>query len=475
MLYINGEWKSSENNLEVVNPATGEVIETVAKGEERQTDFAIDAAKNALPTWSKRTAKERSNYLNKVAEILRSRIDMIAEVITKEMGKPVKESKTEISLAIDYLEWYAEEGKRIYGETIPASSSSKRLSVIRQPIGIVGAITPWNFPIAMITRKVAPAMAAGCTVILKPASSTPLTAIEVIKAFHDAGIPEGVVNLIHGTASKITKALMRSSDVRKITFTGSTEVGKSLVRQSADTMKKLSLELGGHAPFIVFEDADLDKTAEDLLASKFRNAGQTCVCTNRVYVHENIVEKFSEIFAKKVRELVVGNGIDSGVTIGPLIDNNAVDKVESQVKDATERGAKILVGGNRLSNGEYSKGNFFEPTLLVNATHNMKISYEETFGPVAPIFSFTTEKEAVEYANSSEYGLASYIFTKDASRIIRVSEALDYGIVGINDPMPTVAQAPFGGVKESGFGREGGRQGIEDYLEYKYLSFQLDD
>lgn len=475
MLYINGEWRSSEDNLEVFNPATGEVIETVAKGEEQQTNLAIDSAKEDLATWSKKTAKERSNYLNKVAEILRYRIDNIAEVITKEMGKPLQESKTEISLAIDYLEWYAEEGKRIYGETIPASSPSKRLSVIRQPIGVVGAITPWNFPIAMITRKVAPAMAAGCTVILKPASSTPLTAIEVIKAFHDAGIPKGVVNLIHGTASKITRALMDSSDVRKITFTGSTEVGKSLVRQSADTMKKLSLELGGHAPFIVFKDADLDKTADDLLASKFRNAGQTCVCTNRVYVHKSVVDKFSEIFAKKVRELVVGNGSDSGVTIGPLIDKAAVDKVESQVKDAVEKGAEVLVGGNRLSNGEYSKGNFFEPTILVNATHDMKISHEETFGPIAPIFSFETEKEAIEYANSSEYGLASYIFTKDASRIIRVSEALDYGIVGINDPMPTVAQAPFGGLKESGFGREGGRQGIEDYLEYKYLSFQLLD
>jgi succinate-semialdehyde dehydrogenase/glutarate-semialdehyde dehydrogenase len=475
MLYINGTWESSEDNLEVTSPTTGQLLGTVAKGGENETKRAIEAAENAMPSWAKRTAIERHDYLNRVAEILRSRTDEIAEVITTEMGKPVQESKNEISLAVDYLEWFAEEGRRIYGETIPASSPSKRLSVVRQPIGVVGAITPWNFPIAMITRKIAPALAAGCPVILKPASSTPLTAIEVIKACHDAGVPEGVVNLLHGSASEITEALMDSPVVRKITFTGSTEVGKHLVRQSADTMKKLSLELGGHAPFIVFEDADLEKTAEDLIASKFRNAGQTCVCTNRVYVHESIVEPFSEIFAEKMRELVVGDGRESGVTIGPLIDGDAVNKVESQVQDAKEKGAEVLVGGKRLDDGQYEKGHFFEPTLLVNATDEMKISHEETFGPVAPIFSFKTEEEAIERANNSEYGLASYIFTKDASRIVRVSEALDYGIVGINDPMPTVAQAPFGGVKESGIGREGGRQGIEDYLEYKFLSFQLDE
>src|SRR5699024_3755274 len=297
---------------------------------------------------------------------------------------------------------------------------------------------------------------------------------EVFKACHEAGIPEGTVNLLHGSASEISSILMKAETVRKVTLTGSTEVGKDLVRKSADTMKKLSLVLGGHAPFIVFEDADLEKTAEDLIASKFRNAGQTCVCTNRVYVHENIMESFSEVFERKMKKLVVGNGLESGVTIGPLIDNEAVSKVEAQVEDAIEKGAKVLVGGERLVEGNFGKGHFYEPTLLINATDEMKISYEETFGPVAPLFSFKTEKEAVERANRSEYGLASYIFTKDASRIVRVSEALDYGIVGINDPMPTVAQAPFGGVKESGIGREGGRQGIEDYLEYKYLSFQLD-
>lgn len=475
VLYINGTWESSEDQLEVISPTTNQLLGSVAKGGKDETKFAIDAAKKALPSWSKRTAKERYDYLNRVATILRSRTDQIAHVITTEMGKPLNEAKSEIALAIDYLEWYAEEGRRIYGEIIPASSPSKRLSVIRQPIGVVGAITPWNFPIAMITRKIAPALAAGCTVILKPASATPLTAVEVIKACHEADIPKGVVNLLHGSASEITKSLMDSSDVRKITFTGSTDVGKQLLRQSADTMKKLSLELGGHAPFIVFEDANLEQAAEGLIASKFRNAGQTCICTNRVYAQEAIVEKFSEIVTEKMQELVVGDGLQSGVTIGPLIDREAVNKAEKHVLDATEKGATISIGGNRLTSGKYAQGYFFEPTLLINATHDMKISHEETFGPIAPIFTFQSEEEVIKKANNGVYGLASYIFSKDASRIVRVSEALDYGIVGINDPLPTVAQAPFGGVKESGIGREGGRQGIEDYLEHKFLSQQLDE
>src|SRR5690625_3564796 len=475
MLYINGKWVSTEDNLEVSSPTSGENLGKVSKGGEHETQLAIDAAKKALSSWSKLTAKDRYNYLNRVAEILRSKTDHIATVITKEMGKPVNEAKGEISLAIDYLEWYAEEGRRIYGETIPASSESKRLMVIRQPIGVVGAITPWNFPIAMITRKLAPAVAAGCTVVLKPASATPLTAIEVIKAFHEAEVPEGVVNLLHGSASEIVNVLMASPDVRKITFTGSTEVGKQLVRQSADTMKKISMELGGHAPFIVFDDADLEQATDAAIASKFRNAGQTCVCTNRIYVHENVADQFAELLGKKVNELVIGDGLEPDVTIGPLIDQQAVDKAESHVKDAVEKGAQVVVGGNRLTEDEFANGNFFEPTLLMNATHDMKISYEETFGPVAPILKFKTEEEVIERANSSEYGLASYIFTKDLSRRFRVSEAIEYGIVGINDPLPTVAQAPFGGVKESGIGREGGRHGIEDFLEYKYLSIQLDN
>lgn len=475
MLYINGEWVTTEGILEVVNPASGEVVDTVSTCVENETKEAIKAAKIAMDLWSKKTANERYNYLKRTADILQSNVDNISQVITKEMGKPLQEAKAELSLAIDYLHWYAEEGRRIYGETIPASAEDKRLMVIRQPVGVVGAITPWNFPIAMITRKIAPALAAGCTVVLKPASATPLTAIEVFKAFHKAGLPKGVVNLLHGSASDIVKDFMESSDIRKITFTGSTEVGKQLVRQSADTMKKLSMELGGHAPFIVFPDADLEHAATSVMASKFRNAGQTCVCTNRVYVHEDISEQFAEVLAKKIKDLVVGSGTNPNVSIGPLIDEAAVEKAENHVQDAVEKGSTLLVGGNRLTEGEYAGGHFFEPTLLTNATHQMKISYEETFGPIVPIFTFKSEDEVISRANGSPYGLASYLFTNDLSRVYRVSEALEYGIVGINDPLPTVAQAPFGGMKESGIGREGGRHGIEDFLEYKYISIQLNN
>ncbi|HLQ82817.1 MAG TPA: NAD-dependent succinate-semialdehyde dehydrogenase [Pseudogracilibacillus sp.] len=475
MLYINGEWITTNEQFNVTNPSNGEIIDTVSKSSERETYKAVKAAKESIKEWSHKTAKKRYDYLNRVATILKERIDKIAEVITKEMGKPLQESKGEVSLAIDYLEWYAEEGRRIYGETIPASSESKRLIVQKQPIGVIGAITPWNFPIAMITRKIAPALAAGCTVILKPASATPLTAVEVFKAFHDAGIPKGVVNLLHGSAGGITQILMESPDVRKITFTGSTEVGKQLMRQSAETMKKISMELGGHAPFLVFQDADLEKSTDGAITSKFRNAGQTCVCVNRMYVHEDIIDKFSSLLAKKIQNLKVGDGYENQVEIGPLIDHQAVEKAFKHVEDAKSKGADVIAGGRKLTDGKYRNGFFFEPTLLKNATEEMKIFYEETFGPVAPIFSFKTEEEAIEKANDTPYGLASYMYTKDGSRMIRVSEALDYGIVGINDPLPTVAQAPFGGVKESGLGREGGRQGIEDFLEEKFISIQLED
>lgn len=474
MLYINGSWLKTEESFPVTNPATGEIIDTVYKGSDHEANLAVIAAKEAFPTWSKLTALKRAQYLHKVASILRNRTENIAKVITKEMGKPLHEAKTEISLAIDYLEWYAEEGRRIYGETI-ASVENKRLMVIRQPVGVVGAITPWNFPIAMITRKLAPALAAGCTFILKPASATPLTAIEVVKACHDAGIPNGVVNLLNGSASEIVSVLMASSDVHKITFTGSTEVGKQLIRQSADKVKKLSLELGGNAPFIVFDDADLLKAVEAVMASKFRNAGQTCVCTNRIYVQSTISEQFTQLLKEKVAKLVVGNGLEKDVTIGPLIDRGAVEKIASHVSDAKEKGAVVITGGQPLTDENYEKGNFFAPTVLANVTDEMKVSSEETFGPIAPIIQFETEEEVIKRANSSEYGLASYIFTKDASRIVRVSEALEYGIVGINDPLPTVAQAPFGGIKESGIGREGGHHGLSEYLEYKYLSMQIED
>ncbi|MEI3609484.1 NAD-dependent succinate-semialdehyde dehydrogenase [Pseudogracilibacillus sp. SO10305] len=473
MLYINGEWLETEGTLIVSNPATGEKIDEVFTSGTEEAQLAIDSAEEAMEHWAKKTAKERSQYLIRTSEIIKSRIDEIAEVITKEMGKPLYEAKGEILLATDYLEWYAEEGKRIYGETIPASASDKRLMVIRQPVGVVGAITPWNFPIAMITRKIAPALAAGCTVVLKPASATPLTAIEVFKAFHEAGLPKGVVNLLHGSASKVVGVLMDSPVVRKITFTGSTEVGKHLMKQSADTMKKISMELGGHAPFIVFEDADLEQAAEAAIASKFRNAGQTCVCTNRIYVQKSVVNDFSDILKDKMSKLTIGNGLNEGVTIGPLIDQEAVDKAETHVKDAQEKGGKVLIGGERLDNDDFNNGSFFEPTLIVNANHSMKISFEETFGPVVPVFAFDTEEEVIQKANNTVYGLASYIFSNDINRVYRVMENLDYGIIGVNDPLPTVAQAPFGGVKESGVGREGGRHGIEDYLDYKYISMQL--
>ena len=476
MLYINGEWReaASGKTMDVINPATGEVVATVAKGGKEDTQAAIDAAQAAFPSWSRLTAKERSAYLRKTADILRSRTEEIAQLITREMGKPLAEARGEIGLALDYLDWYAEEAKRIYGDTIPASTPSKRLIVLRQPVGVLGAITPWNFPIAMITRKLAPALAAGCTIILKAASATPLAAIEVFKALHEAGVPKGVANLVNGSASEVVGTMMASPVVRKITFTGSTEVGKELVRQAADTMKKVSMELGGHAPFLVFEDADLEKAAEGAIASKFRNAGQTCVCTNRIYVQKSVADRFAAIMAEKMKQLVVGNGLENGVTVGPMIDEAALQKAQEHVDDAVAKGATILCGGSRLVEGEYAKGTFFAPTVLANATHEMKIAHEETFGPVAPIFTFETEEEAIANANNTAFGLASYIFTRDGSRMFRVAERLDYGIVGINDAMPTVAQAPFGGVKESGVGREGGKYGIEDYLDYKFLSLQLE-
>jgi succinate-semialdehyde dehydrogenase/glutarate-semialdehyde dehydrogenase len=475
MLYINGEWCAAQSNqtFEVKNPATGDLLDTVAKGGFIDAEAAIAAAKAAFPSWANKTAKERYAYMKKAADILRSRTDEIAELVTREMGKPVAEAKGELGLAIDYLDWYAEEGKRIYGDTIPASAPNKRIVVLRQPLGVVGAITPWNFPLAMITRKIAPAIAAGCTILLKAASATPLSAIEIFKAFHEAGLPPGVVNLVNGSAAEVVGAMMKSSAVRKITFTGSTEVGKELVRQSADTMKKVSMELGGNAPFLVFEDADLDKAADGAIASKFRNAGQTCVCINRIYVQKSVAKKFADMLVEKMKTLVVGNGLDQGINVGPLIDSQAIVKVEDQIADALGKGAKVLYGGKRLSEGAFAKGTFFEPTVLLHATQEMKIASEETFGPVAPLFEFETEEEAIQKANDTEFGLASYVFTKDLSRMFRVAEALEYGIVGINDPMPTVAQAPFGGVKESGVGREGGKYGIEDYLDYKFLSIQI--
>ncbi|MER2057962.1 MAG: NAD-dependent succinate-semialdehyde dehydrogenase [Niallia sp.] len=476
MQYINGEWchSVSGETYSVYNPATGEVIEQIARGGKEEGNLAIDAAKNALLSWSKKTAKERAFYLKTVADKLREKIDHLATIITTEMGKPIAEAKGEVNLAADYLEWYAEEGKRVYGDTIPSSSESKRIIVLRQPVGVVGAITPWNFPIAMLARKIAPALAAGCTVVLKPAESTPLTAIEVMKIFHEIGLPNGVLNLVHGEAAPIGDAMMERPEVRKITFTGSTKVGKELAAKAAATMKKISMELGGHAPFIIFEDADLEKAAKGVILSKFRNAGQTCICTNRIYVQKTIAERFAAILVTKMKKLVVGNGLQPDVTIGPLINEAAVAKTEDHISDSIEKGAKVIYGGKKPAGEVYEKGHFYEPTILLHATHEMKIATEETFGPVAPIFEFDTEEEALRLANDTSYGLAAYFYTKDVSRVFRMSERLEYGIIGINDPVPTTAQAPFGGVKESGVGREGGKYGLEDYLDYKFLSLELD-
>lgn len=472
MLYINGEWVNaiSGKTMEVTNPATGDVIQAVASGDAEDTKTAIQAASQAFQTWRKVTAKDKSSYLRSIAERLRARKEDLARTVTEEMGKPYKESLGEVNLAIDYVDWYAEEAKRIYGDTIPASHADKRIMVVKEPVGVTAAVTPWNFPVAMITRKIAPAIAAGCPVILKPASATPLSAIKVFEAIHEAELPKGVANLVSGSASKVVGEMTSNELVRKITFTGSTEVGKKLMRDSADTVKKVSMELGGHAPFVVFNDADIEVAAEGAVASKFRNAGQTCICTNRIYVQEDIAEQFGKVFASKVAELKMGNGLEEGVDIGPLINEEALEKVEDHIQNATSHGGTILCGGKR---GNNEAGVFYQPTVIQGATEEMKIATEETFGPVAPIFTFQTDEEAVRKANHAQYGLAAYCYTKNVNRAFYMMEELEYGIVGINDAVPTTAQAPFGGVKESGIGREGGKYGIEEYLEEKFVSFNL--
>lgn len=467
-MYVNGEWSDFNlDKIEVKNPANGEVVGTVPNGGTAEAKKAADAAFQALKGWSALSVYERSDLIWKWHHLINEHKDEIARVMTLEQGKPLKEAIGEMTYANGFLSWYAEEGKRIYGETIPSSQTNKRLFVIKQPVGVVAAITPWNFPAAMITRKVGPALAAGCTVLVKPAGLTPLTALKMVELADQAGIPKGVINIVTGKSSEIGNAWLEDSRVRKLTFTGSTEVGKELMKGSADTVKKISLELGGHAPVIVLEDADLDKAVEGVISSKFRNAGQTCVCSNRVYVHESIYEGFIEKLTEQVRTLKVGNGLDEGVDIGPLINQDAVDKVMSQIDDALNKGAKLEAGGK-------SKGGFFiEPTIISNIDDSMLCMKDETFGPLAPIASFKTEEEAIERANNSIYGLAAYVFTENISRGIRVTEALEYGIIGLNDGIPSTPQAPFGGFKQSGLGREGGHHGIEEYLEVKYISLGL--
>ncbi|WP_198508093.1 NAD-dependent succinate-semialdehyde dehydrogenase [Bacillus sp. FJAT-42315] len=469
-MYINGEWIDNEKKIEVVNPAINEVIATVPEGGREEAEQAATAAYEALKTWSKLTALERAHYLNEWYRLVDENKEEIGKIMTQEQGKPLPEAIGEVGYANSFISWYAEEGKRIYGETIPASHPRKRLFVQKEPVGVIAAITPWNFPAAMITRKVAPALAAGCTAVIKPAEQTPLTAIRLVELAEEAGIPKGVINLVTGDPKAIGEAWMKDGRVRKISFTGSTEVGKLLMRGAADTMKKVSFELGGHAPFIVTANANVEKAAQNLIASKFRNAGQTCVCANRVYVHESIEAEFAEAFKQEVAKLKMGNGLEEGITVGPLIDEQAVAKVVSQLEDAKQKGANIIAGGNVSEN---LKGYFVEPTVITNVTDDMLCMNEETFGPLAPVTTYQTTEEVIERANNSPYGLAAYVFSDNITEAIDIAEGLEYGIIGLNDGLPSVAQAPFGGYKESGLGREGGHYGIEEYLEIKYISLGL--
>ncbi|UWU28136.1 NAD-dependent succinate-semialdehyde dehydrogenase [Rhizobium sp. WSM1274] len=466
--YIDGVWTSGDatRTFDVLNPANGELLASLPDMGAAETRTAIDAAHAAQPAWAARTAKERSAILRKWFDLMVANADELAAILTAEMGKPFPEARGEILYAAAYIEWYAEEAKRIYGETIPAPSQDKRMIVIRQPVGVVGTITPWNFPAAMITRKIAPALAVGCTVVSKPAEQTPLTAIALAVLAEQAGIPAGVFNVIVGVdGPAIGRELCGNEKVRKISFTGSTEVGRILMRQCADQIKKVSLELGGNAPFIVFDDADLDAAVEGAIASKYRNAGQTCVCANRLYVQSNVYDTFAAKLAAKVAEMSVGDGFKPGVVIGPLIDAQGLAKVEDHVSDALAKGAKVLTGGKRIDGA----GTFFTPTVLTGVARGMKVAREETFGPVAPLFRFETIEDVIAQANDTEFGLAAYFYAGDLKKVWRVAEALEYGMIGINTGIMSSETAPFGGIKQSGLGREGSRHGADDYLEMKYL------
>jgi succinate-semialdehyde dehydrogenase / glutarate-semialdehyde dehydrogenase len=463
---IGGEWVKGASRFDVHDPATGRKLTDVANLGPADAERAIEAANAAWPAWRSKTGKERANILRKWYDLLMAHQEDLGRLMTAEQGKPFAEAKGEVAYGASFVEWFAEEAKRVNGETIPQFDNNKRILVIKQPIGVCAAITPWNFPLAMITRKVAPALAAGCPVVIKPAELTPLTALAAAELAMRAGIPPGVLNLLSADSANsiaIGKVFCASDTVRHISFTGSTEVGRILMAQSAPTIKKLALELGGNAPFIVFDDADIESAAEGAIASKYRNAGQTCVCANRLYVQEGVYDKFVAVFAEKVKKLKVGNGFEDGVLQGPLIEPAAVEKVQRHVDDALAKGAKVVVGGNKL------QGQFFEPTVLSGATGDMLCAREETFGPLAPVFKFKTEQEAIDAANNTEFGLASYFYSRDVGRIFRVSEALEYGMVGINVGIIASEHVPFGGVKQSGLGREGSSHGMEEYVEMKYL------
>lgn len=465
--FIGGEWVAADSGgtIKVDNPANGELVGSVPNVGAGETKRAIEQANAALPAWRARTAKERSAVLRRWFDLMMANQEDLAMIMTAEQGKPLAESKGEIAYAASFIEWFAEEGKRIYGDTIPPFTADRRIVVLKQPIGVCAAITPWNFPAAMITRKAAPALAAGCTMVVKPASQTPLSALALAVLAERAGVPKGVFSVVTGSASAIGGEMTSNPIVRKVTFTGSTEIGKKLMEQSASTVKRTSMELGGNAPFIVFDDADIDAAVKGAMASKYRNAGQTCVCVNRIFAQDKIYDAFVEKLSQAVRGLKVGDGFGEGVTIGPLINMAAVEKVEEHIADATAKGAKVAVGGKRHALGR----TFYEPTVLTGTTPDMLIFREETFGPVAPVFRFKTEEEAIRLANDTEFGLAAYFYGRDIGRVWRVAEALEYGMVGINEGIISTEIAPFGGVKESGNGREGSKYGIEDYLEIKYL------
>jgi len=465
--YVDGAWIDADDGAtnRIMNPSTGETIAEVAKCGAKETQRAIDAAERAQKDWAARTAKERAAALRRLFDLMMENQDDLGRILTAEQGKPLDEAKGEIAYGAAFIEWFAEEAKRIYGDTIPGPSTDKRIVTIKQPVGVVACITPWNFPNAMLTRKIAPALAAGCTVVCKPANATPLSAFAIGELCERAGIPPGVVNILAGRTGEIGEALTSSPQIRKLTFTGSTEVGKDLIRACAVNVKRTTMELGGNAPFIVFDDADLDAAVEGAIASKYRNAGQTCVCANRMLVQSGVYQAFSEKLAAAVRDLKVGDGFEDGVKIGPLIDAAAANDVLSMVEDAVARGASLVTGGKRAANGDA----FLEPAVLTDVTREMRVFTEEIFGPVAPLIRFEDEAEAIEMANDTPFGLASYFYARDIGRIWRVSEGLEYGIVGVNTGLISNEMAPFGGVKESGTGREGSKYGIEDYLEIKYL------